>query len=636
MNYFNHFEQYIEAKILTRENFEKLYALNNRKVLKIVKEFVDLCKPSKITVISDTEEDINYVMQKAIEIKEETPLSLEGHTVHYDGFINMSNHDQARDKENTQVLVPKKEEDAYPWINTMDREEGLKEVLQIMDGCMNGHECLVRFYCLGPKNSKFSLLALQLTDSFYVAHSEDLLYRAGYEEFKSLNDSEDFFYFIHSSGELYGDPPVTKNLKKRRIYIDLQEGSVLSVNNQYAGNSLGLKKLALRLAIYKANNEDWLAEHYFIMSLHPKGKNRSSFFCGAFPSACGKTSTAMLPGQTIIGDDIAYLRVWDDGYAHTVNIERGIFGIIKDVNAKDDPVIFKALTTPRETIFSNVLVKDGTPYWIGDGREIPDSGFNFSGDWNKGKKDDNGVEIPHAHPNARYTIRIEELRNADENLHNPDGVPVHGILYGGRDSDTMPPVVQSLNWEHGVFLGASIESETTSATIGAEGVRTQQPMANLDFLVVPLSKYLTNHQRFGSRLKFPPKVFATNYFLKNKEGKYLNGILDKLVWIMWAEGRTHNEFDGIKTPIGYIPKYNDLKYLFSIYLNKEYSQHDYRQQFSIRIKKVIGKLERIKKMYLSEKDVPKFFWNILNQQISDLNELSIKHNNDEISPLDIS
>ncbi|MFX1497475.1 MAG: phosphoenolpyruvate carboxykinase (GTP) [Promethearchaeota archaeon] len=631
MDYINDFEQYLKDKRLTQENFKKLIALNNRYVLKIVKEFVDICKPSKITVISDAEEDINYVRQRSIEIREEIKLLLKGHTVHYDAFINMLNHDQARDKENTQVLVSKKDKDAFPWINTMEREAGLNEILEIMDGCMDGHECIIRFYCLGPKNSKFSILALQMTDSFYVAHSEDLLYRAGYEEFKKLGGSDDFFYFIHSSGELYEKPPVTKNLKKRRIYIDLQEGRVLSVNNQYAGNSLGLKKLALRLAIYKANNEDWLTEHYFIMGLHPKGKNRTSFFCGAFPSACGKTSTAMLPGQTIVGDDIAYLRVWEDGYAHTVNIERGIFGIIKDVDAKNDPVIFDALTTPRETIFSNVLVKDGTPYWIGDGREIPNNGFNFSGDWKKGKKDENGKEIPHAHPNARYTIRIEELSNADPNLHNPEGVPVHGILYGGRDSDTMPPVVESLNWEHGIFLGAAIESETTSATIGTEGVRTQQPMANLDFLVVPLGKYLANHEKFGSRLKFPPKVFATNYFLKSKDGNYLNGILDKLVWVMWAEGRTNNEFAGIKTPIGYIPKYEDLKNLFKIYLDKEYSESDYIQQFSIRIKKLIEKLERIKIMYQKEKHVPKFFWNIINQQMSSLNELSKKCNNDEIS-----
>ncbi|MFX1387112.1 MAG: phosphoenolpyruvate carboxykinase (GTP) [Promethearchaeota archaeon] len=620
---------------IDKTNLEKIKALENKHVLKIVNEFISLCKPSKVTVITDSQEDIDYVRNRAIELGEESKLNLKGHTVHYDGFFTMNNHDQARDKDHTQVLVPKNEVDSYPWINTMEREKGLKEILEIMDGCMKGHECVIRFFCLGPKSSKFSILALQLTDSYYVAHSEDLLYRAGYEEFKTLNGSNNFFYFIHSSGALTGDPPVTKNLEKRRIYIDLEEGCVLSVNNQYAGNSLGLKKLALRLAIYKANNEDWLAEHYFIMGVHPKEKNRSSYFCGAFPSACGKTSTAMLPGQTIVGDDIAYLRVWDDGYAHSVNIERGIFGIIKDVSAKDDPVIFDALTTPRETIFSNVLVRDGTPYWIGDGRSVPDEGFNFSGNWNKGKIDKNGMEIPHAHPNARYTIRIEELKNVDPNLHNPEGVPVHGIFYGGRDSDTMPPVIESLNWEHGIFLGASIESETTSATLGAEGVRMQQPMANLDFIVVSLGKYIKNHQNFGKRLKNCPKVFATNYFLKNREGKYLNGILDKLCWIIWAEGRTNNDFEAINTPIGYIPEYLDLKRLFKQYLNKDYPEKHYIEQFSIRPKKLLDKLDRIEIMYKKEKDVPKFFWNILNEQRKVLTNLLNEYGMEEISPFSL-
>ncbi|MFX1380444.1 MAG: phosphoenolpyruvate carboxykinase (GTP) [Promethearchaeota archaeon] len=619
-------------EIIDNINSEKLKALKNESVLRIIDEFISLCKPSTVTVITDSQEDINYVRNRAIEFGEETKLKLHGHTIHFDGFFTMANHDQARDKGNTQVLVPKDELELYPWINTMERESGLNEILDIMDGCMEGHECVIRFFCLGPKDSKFSILALQITDSFYVAHSEDLLYRSGYEEFKKLNGSDEFFYFIHSSGELTGDPPVTKNLDKRRIYIDLKEGRVLSVNNQYAGNSLGLKKLALRLGIYKANNEDWLTEHYFIMGVHPKENNRTSFFCGAFPSACGKTSTAMLPGQTIVGDDIAYLRVWEDGYAHSVNIEKGIFGIIKDVNAKDDPVIFNALTTPRETIFSNVLVKDGDCYWLGDGREAPNDGINFSGHWYRGKKDKNGIEIPLAHPNSRYTIGIEELDNADPNLHNPDGVPVHGILYGGRDSDTMPPVVESIDWEQGIFLGATIESETTSATLGAEGVRMQQPMANLDFMVVSLGKYLKNHRKFGRKLEYPPKVFATNYFLKNKEGKYLNGILDKLCWLIWAEGRVHNDYDAIKTPIGYIPEYKDLKKLFKQYLDKDYKEHDYIQQFSIRPMKLLEKLDRIELMYKKEKEVPEFFWNILNNQRSDLLTLKTQFDSEEIPP----
>ena len=627
-------EIHLNNGIIDQESLDKLIALKNEYVLKIVDEYVSLCKPSKIKVITDSKEDINYVRQKAIDLKEESKLATEGHTIHFDGFFTMSNHDQARDKQNTKVLVPKGEYSS-PWINTTDRDEGLKEILEIMDGSMEGKECLVRFFCLGPLNSRFSILALQLTDSFYVGHSEDILYRSGYEEFKKLNGSDKFFYFIHSAGELTGNPPITKNLDKRRIYMDLKDNCVLSVNNQYAGNSLGLKKLALRLAINKANNENWLAEHYFILGVHPKEKNRASYFCGAYPSACGKTSTAMLPGQTILGDDIAYVRPWEDGYAHAVNIEQGIFGIIKDVNAEDDPIIYEALTSPRETIFSNILITKDFPYWIGDGKPIPKNGVNFSGKWKRGKKDENGKEIPHAHPNARYTIRIQELSNADVNLDSPEGVPIEGIFYGGRDSDTMVPVLESLDWEHGVFLGAALESETTSATLGAEGVRQPSPMANLDFMVVPLGKYLENHQKFGNNLKITPKVFAMNYFLKNKEGKYINGMLDKLVWVMWAEARTHGELDAIQTPIGYIPKYHDLRNLFKQYLNKDYSKKDYEGQFSIRTSQLLAKLDRVEAIYKKDINIPDFFWKLIEEQRSKLKEFREKYKLVIISPFDL-
>ncbi|NHJ19854.1 MAG: phosphoenolpyruvate carboxykinase (GTP) [Candidatus Lokiarchaeota archaeon] len=630
MNYKEAFSEYIGNGLISQKDTDKLFALRNEHVLEIVKKFVDLCKPRKVTVISDSKEDIEYVRQHSILNREESKLQIAGHTIHYDGY-----YDQARDKNNTKVLVPKGEYKS-PWINTMDREEGLKDVFDIMDGCMEGKECLIRFFCLGPINSKFTIGALQLTDSFYVAHSEDLLYRTGYEEFKELNGSPDFFYFIHSAGALTGTPPVTKNVDKRRIYIDLQKKRVLTVNNQYAGNSLGLKKLALRLAIHKANNEDWLTEHYFILGVRPKGKNRVTYFTGAFPSACGKTSTAMLPGQLIVGDDIAFLRSWEDGFAHAVNIEKGIFGIIKDVNAKDDPVIYEALTTPRELIFSNVLVKDGKPYWIGMGIDHPKNGFNHYGNWVEGMKDEDGNVISHAHPNARYTINLSDLSNCDPKLEDPNGVPIHGIFYGGRDSDTMPPIIQSLNWEHGIFLGATIESETTSATLGTVGVRTASPMANLDFLVVPLGKYLKNHQKFGNRLKYCPLVFATNYFLKGKDGKYLNGILDKKIWVIWAEGRTKGDFDAIKTPIGYIPKYDDLKQLFKLELGKDYLQEDYIEQFTIRMDFLLDKLNRVEEMYKTEMEIPKFFWEILQDQRSKLIDLKKQSGKEKISPMELN
>jgi phosphoenolpyruvate carboxykinase (GTP) len=616
----------IDKTILNEENLAKLEALNNPKVMQIVEKYIKHCRPAKVTVLTDSKEDINYAREMAKKNEEEKPLAMEGHTIHYDSF-----YDQARDKANTKVLLPKGKT-ISKFINTTDREEGLKEVLGFMEGVMEGKEMIICFFCLGPVNSKFSIPALQMTDSFYVVHSETILFRPGYEEFRRLNGSEDFFHFLHSAGQL-DDRKNTVNIDKRRIYMDLEEGRVFTVNNQYAGNSVGLKKLALRLAIHKANQEDWLCEHMFVMGAHPQGKNRVTYFTGAYPSACGKTATAMIPGQTVIGDDIAYIRPGEDGQAYAVNVEQGIFGIIRDINATDDPVINKALTTPRELIVSNVLNVDGKPYWLGMGQELPDKGLNFSGAWYKGKKDKDGNEIGPAHKNARYTIRINDLDNADENADNPDGVPVQGFIYGGRDSDTTVPVFESLSWSHGVYVGAVVESETTSATLGAAGVRKHNPMANLDFLVVPVGLYIKNHLAFGEKLDKPPKIFHTNYFLK-KDDKFLNSKLDKKVWLMWMEGRVHGDYEAIETPIGLIPKYEDLKDLFKQVFDREYTAAEYEEQFTIRIPKLLEKIARVRAIYKEEEAIPQIFSDHLEQEVERLREAQKKFGKDNISPND--
>lgn len=610
---------------IDKVNISKLEALENKHVMEHVKNFVELCNPSKITVITDEPKEIEYVRKLAVQNGEENELRMTGHTVHFDGY-----YDQARDKQHTAVLLPHGNR-LSRGINSVERETGLNEVLDLLKGSMKKKECLVRFFSLGPTNSKFNKCALQLTDSVYVAHSEDLLYRPGYEEFKKLGGSANFYTFIHSAGEL-DERKCTKNVDKRRIYIDTIDKKVYSVNNQYAGNSLGLKKLALRLAIYEAHNEDWLAEHMLIMGVHSPRTGRVTYFSGAFPSACGKTSTAMIPGQTIVGDDMAYIRIDDEGNARAVNIESGIFGIIKDVNPIDDPLIFKALTSPRELIFSNVLVASGIPYWQGMGEiEIPKKGINFSGTWFPGKKGANNEPIPFAHSNARYTMRISELENADPKVNDPEGVIVGGILYGGRDSDTNAPICEALNWEHGVYIGATLESETTSATLGKEGIRLSNPMANIDFMVVPLGNYLSNHIEFGRKLENCPKTFATNYFLKH-EGNYTNEIMDKKVWILWAEGRVHKDYDAIKLPIGYIPKYEDLKNLFKQVLRKDYTENDYITQFSLRLNRHLDKIGRMENIYGTEPDMPLEFWDIHNKLKKELTELKMRNGKYVLQP----
>lgn len=602
-------------------DLQKLEELNNQHVIKVVEEAIQLCKPAKVVVITDSKEDIAYVRELALINGEETKLKMEGHTIHFDGY-----YDQGRDKANTKYLLSK-DVDWGIKVNSIEKEKGLKEIYFYLDGSMAGKEMLVRLFSLGPANSIFSLKALQITDSAYVAHSEDLLYRQGYEEFKKLNGSPDFFFFLHSAGRL--ENGVSVDINKRRIYIDLDENRVYSVNNQYAGNSLGLKKLAFRLAIHKAQNEGWLAEHMFIMGIH--GPNdRVTYFTGAYPSACGKTSTAMIPGQTVVGDDIAYLKKID-GVIRAVNMESGIFGIIHSVNSEDVPVIYKALISPGEVIFSNVLINNGVPYWGGMKKDIPDKGINFSREWFEGKKDCQGKEIPCSHKNARYTLRLKELNNIDSKANDPDGVPVKAIFYGGRDSDTTIPIVESLTWAHGVFLGATVESETTAATLGARGVRKYNPMANLDFISVPLGTYIENHLKFTKDLKVIPKIYATNYFLKDEASNYLNSKLDKKVWLLWAEGRVHNEFEAIETPVGLIPKYEDLKTLFTRELDKDYTEAEYFQQFSLRVVKYLEKMERMSKIFENIK-MPPAFTKELRAQTERLRETRTKFKENIISP----
>ncbi len=607
---------------MDKKNIEKLKSLNNPYVEQRVKEAIDLCQPDKITVITDNLEEIQYVRELALKNKEEQKLKLPGHTVHFDGY-----YDQGRDKANTRYLLSHQ----VDWgikVNSINKEEGLAEIKEYFQDSMKGKEMLVRFFSLGPVNSDFSIPALQITDSAYVAHSEDLLYRSNYEGFKALKGSNQFFYFLHSAGRL--NNYVSIDIDKRRIYIDLEENCVYSVNNQYAGNSIGLKKLAFRLAIHKAHQEGWLAEHMFIMGVHGK-ENRTTYFTGAFPSACGKTSTAMLPGQTIIGDDIAFLRKVD-GMVKAVNMEKGIFGIIADVNEEEDPIIYRVLTTPREIIFSNILVKDGVPYWLGMGKELPEEGINYSGKWYTGKKDKEGNIINPAHKNARYTVRIAELDNVDPEAENPEGVPIDAFLYGGRDSDTSLPIVESLTWEHGVFLGAIVESETTAATLGKQGVRKHNPMANLDFISIPFAQYLENHLSFKEGLYKIPKIFATNYFLKDEQGNFMTPKAYNLLWVLWAEGRANQDYSAIETPIGFIPEFEDLKKISKNSLNREYSQKEYLTHFSLRIDKYLEKMERMSNIF-EQVNIPHIIKDELEKQTFRLKRAKEKYQQGVISPL---
>ncbi len=405
----NKFETLLKEK-MSEESFQKLAALKNDKVMDFVGSFAEHCDPKSIYVCDDSEKDTQYVREQALAKGEEHTLANSKQTIHWDGY-----GDQARDKKNTRFMVYKENMDKMASLNSVEYEEGLGEVMGIAKGIMKGKDAVVLFYSEGPTQSPFTIPCVQFTDSWYVAHSENILYRTAYSHFLNMKDDEkgDFFRFIHSAGEL-DENGCTVNLKNRRIYMDTQNNIVYSMNDQYAGNSVGLKKHSMRLAINKSGQEGWLCEHMFVMAAVDKKKDRKTYFCGAYPSACGKTSTAMIPGEQIVGDDIAYFRNIN-GEFRAVNVEFGMFGIIKDVNEQDDPVIFKNLMINQEVIFSNVLRgKDNKPYWLGMGVDAPDEGRNHFGEWKKGVKDANGNEVGVAHGNARYTMRLDYLDNIDK------------------------------------------------------------------------------------------------------------------------------------------------------------------------------------------------------------------------------
>lgn len=609
--------QYLETLRLrmSEADYLKLAAIPIPRVQKFIAESAELCNPDQIFICTDSPEDITYVRRQAIASGEETQLATPGHTYHFDGP-----QDQGRDREFTKYLVPKGDY-LNKALNQIEREEGLAEIKGLLKNVMQGRTMIVRFLSLGSAESIFSIPCMECTDSWYVAHSVDLLYRPAYEIFKRGAVPDNLFCVLHSSGKM-DERMVSMEPDKKRIYIDYIENNVYSVNTQYGGNSIGFKKLALRLTIRKADREGWLAEHMMVTGVYGPG-GRKTYFAGAFPSACGKTSTAMIPGNTILADDIAYLRNIN-GVCRIVNAEAGIFGILKDVNPIDDPMIWEALTKPGEVIFSNVLVKDGKPYWLGMGCELPKEGINYTEYWWEGKKDEKGEEIPPANKNARYAISLKALENCDPELDNPMGVELGGIIYGCRDARGYVPVQQSFGWEHGIIAyGAALETETTFAIVEDEGKYEINIMSIQDFVSIPLGKYIRNNLEFGRRLKKQPIVFGVNYFLRDlKTGEFLNDRRDKQVWMKWMELRVHGDTDALKSPTGWIPKYEDLKRLFRQVRGVEYSKSDYINQFAIRVRENLAKIRRVEKFFNENvPDAPPELYEVLEQQRERLTEL---------------
>jgi phosphoenolpyruvate carboxykinase (GTP) len=338
-------------------------------------------------------------------------------------------------------------------------------------------------------------------------------------------------------------------------------------------------------------------------------------------------------GTDFIGDDLAQLWIDRDGSLRAINPECGIFGIVQDVNSEGDPHLMKALREEgKEVIFSNVLLdEDGKPRWVGDGEVPPARGINFQGEWWEGKTDEEGKPIPMSHPNARCTLACEAIGNYNKEAgEDPSGVEIKVVTYSGRDSDTMPPVVVAESPDHGVVIGASILSKATATEVGVSGVR-RQPWANAPFIPGSLAEYMDAQFMFfhSYRLRKKPVMAGLNYFLtegaRGGEGdKLLGEKRDVKVWMAWLELRAHKEVDAIRTPIGYIPKYEDLKELF-LGIDKEYSKALYDKQFSLYIDNILARIHLQKEAYSEERNVPWRLFEIYDQQRIELEALKEKH-----------
>jgi phosphoenolpyruvate carboxykinase (GTP) len=384
--------------------------------------------------------------------------------------------------------------------------------------------------------------------------------------------------------------------------------------------------------VYELKGEQ-IAEHMFITGIKGPG-GRITWMTGAAPSGCGKTTSAMA-GDAFVGDDLAQMWIAEDGSIRSINPECGIFGIVEDVNWEGDPYLMKCLRNPgTEVIWSNVLIDpDGKPQWVGNGEEPPPTkGVNFQGEWEAGMVDENGKPVPISHPNSRCTLSNAALENYSDRNEDSNGVETRIFTYSGRDSDTMPPVWVGKNPDQGVVIGACIVSAATATEVGATGVR-RQPWANAPFTPGSLGEYMEAQFEFFNSTKIAedkrPILAGLNYFLTEEarggtSKKLLGEKKDVKAWMAWLERRAHKEVDAIDTPIGYLPRYADLKKLFKERIDKPYPQDLYEKQFSLYVDYIVARIDMQEEAYRKETHIPEKFFDILKTQRKELLELKDK------------
>ncbi len=602
-------------KNMDADNLSKIKQITHPKVLFKIANAIIMCEPESVFINTGSEKDKAFIRELSIKKGEESQLPMKNHTIHFD-----LKEEQGRIVDRTSYIVDEGEEVSALARKTL-RTDAFSDIKEKMTGIMHDKIMMVGFYMRGPVGAPVSNPALEITSSAYVSHSAELLYRNIFSDFDAEVDRlGHFFANIHSEG--LNRP---EDLPNARVYMDRKCWTTYSMNCTYAGNTLLMKKGNHRFAVDKAvyrNRGNEAAEHMFITGIEGPG-GRITWCTGAAPSGCGKTTTAMA-GDHFVGDDLAQMWIDEDGIIRSINPEVGIFGIVEDVNREGDPLLMQCLREPgTEVIWSNVLIdENGVPHWTGNGEDPPVKGKNFQGPWEKGMKDKNGKEIPMSHPNARCTLLATALSNCSERLEDPKGVETRIITYSGRDSDTMPPVWVGKNPDQGVVIGACIVSAATATEVGATGVN-RQPWANAPFTPGPLGDYMDAQFRFFGNEKlskdFQPVMAGLNYFLTDKSRggtthRLLGEKRDVKVWLSWLERRAHNEVDVISTPIGLLPKYDDLKALFKDRIDKEYTKDLYDRQFSLYIDNIIARIDLQTEAYGKDTNIPEKLFEVLKEQ----------------------
>ena len=614
------FKQKMEAS-----EFDKIQKIKSQEARLKIANAIALGQPDKVFINTGDEKDKARIRQMCLDLGEESALAINGHTLHYDLA-----EEQARIVDRT-YYIANDDETVSSLAQRISREDAYDYVKKYMVGCMKGMTLVVGFYSRGPVGAKAAIPAIEATTSLYVCHSAELLYRNCFEDFNAEVDRVGhFFTNIHCQG-----PNRPEDLPNARVFMDRAHQTTFATFCTYAGNTLLLKKGNHRFAVDRATyyrRGEELSEHMFITGLKGPG-GRVTFFAGAAPSGCGKTTTAMV-GDEFISDDLAQIWIADDGTIRSINPETGIFGIIEDVNWTDDPDIMSILREEKaEVIFSNVLVDDEKkPHWIGNGESHPDKGFNFQGDWFEGKTDANGKAVPLSHPNARFTVRAESLANYSPKLTDPAGVVTKVFTYNGRDADTMPPIRVAKDPDEGVVIGASIVSKATATEVGATGVK-RQPWANQPFIPGALGDNMVAQFEFFNSEKIKPEnrpiMAGLNYFLTHEarggEGQGLLGEKrDVKVWMGWLDRLVYNEVEAIDTPIGLLPKYVDLKNMFKDILGKDYPKELYEKQFALYVDKIIARIDMQYEAFKKEDNMPKRLFEIYEEQKKAMQELKEK------------